>query len=699
MVRAPRIARSRPFGSIWSRWAPASNGNATASQSPESARIELDAAARVVRYTRPPGREYGFLPAIKEHLPLTPQLAKLSPMLEEALDRAFAEGRPCTVEQLVGQGRYSLVRVRYTPATAEGPHVVLIRPLSSDLPPAGIVQHALQLERYALLPPLILSRLNQDLDLRQAAQGALPLVVEGTFMEAGGVFVLRGKGDSGELLAAYGRTKRRGFPYADLDLRDPIVADLLQRPRIRHLAPGDQLQDALDAVTRRDFGTAVLVPCVAAHTVNGFLLVTRRSAAPLLQEHANLLMFVGEALGLAFRNHTLSSQTRQSAAMLETAYTVSRAISRSLDLEQTFREIALNVARMVGGCHCLLLETEPETEELVVVASSESEGEPLEGLRVRFDEAAEGAHPFGERRSILVEDLVWGARVSSDLKQKLDFKSVLFLPMFAQGKTIGSLVLYSTGRRRQYTREEIARAEDVAEQAAIAIQNARLYRDLSHSQERVEALLSRIARVREQERQTFARLLHDDVVQSIVGSVYHLEALEDAVDPAEAANFDHTMEVLRGTVRDARQLIWELRPPVLDELGLAESVRGLAQRIGREMPARITCHIGKLPDLPRSASTAVYKIAREALLNARRHADARSIAVVLRVEDGAEGLLYLRICDDGKGFDPDQTMATDHYGLVMMEEQAALVGGSLTLCSSPGKGAAVEVTIPLELEA
>jgi signal transduction histidine kinase len=478
-----------------------------------------------------------------------------------------------------------------------------------------------------------------------------------------------------------------------LDARHPPLNVVTQKPRIIDLDPSRRLPPALSAVLRRRYGYAVLAPAVSGHVLVGLLVFSRREEHPLGLPELNLLTVAAEALGISIRVQDLCARTEQSAAVLQSAYAVSRAITRSLDLERTFREVATSAARSVGGAHCLLLELDQETGEFVTVATSEPDDE-LIGLRLRFERVKRPVDMLRERKSIVVDDLVWGAGLKAELRDRLRFQTALFLPMFAQNELIGSLVLYATGRRSRFTPDEVALAEEVAEQAAIAIHNARLYRNLARSQKRVESLLSKMAEIREHERQRFANLVHDDIVQSVVGSLYQLEALSDAVQPEAKGQFEEAVSVLRKSITDARRIIWELRPPVLEELGLAASLRALAGRTGSEGGVHVGVRVNDIPGLSDGEATALYKIAREALLNARRHSRADKIGLSLW-EEGSDGRsVHLRVEDNGVGFDRATTQFADHYGLAMMEEQAALLGGTLVIESIPLQGTVVEASIP-----
>jgi len=144
-------------------------------------------------------------------------------------------------------------------------------------------------------------------------------------------------------------------------------------------------------------------------------------------------------------------------------------------------------------------------------------------------------------------------------------------------------------------------------------------------------------------------------------------------------------------------VIWDLRPPVLDGLGLDGALAALANRISADGGFVVETDLADVPQLPPRISTALYVIAREALQNARRHARANTVTVLVQLlADGDRGAqrVCLTIADDGIGFDHEAVQAGEHFGLTMMDEQAALAGGTFTVTSRPGAGTTVEATVP-----
>jgi amino acid transporter/signal transduction histidine kinase len=544
--------------------------------------------------------------------------------------------------------------------------------------------------------------LNEDRDTKPAVQNALRIVAETLGAASAAVFVVR-PGDAAEALAVCGDA-RRSFPYPPLDLGHPLLARLLRRPGPLEVVDLDGLPAPLLAVVAPDAARVVLAPLPAGPGVAAVLLLSRRSDAPLSAREAAFVAVVCETLGPAITSRTLAEESRHTAAVLETAYAVSRAITQSLDLEHTYREIARNAARVARGSHCLLFELERGTGDHLAVACSDPESEDLLGTRVRLLERGDRPGPrtgggFVVRPATVARGggaskFSLGGHLDARLAGMFNAESSVLVPLFAQQVPVGSLLVYAAGRRRRFSPLEVAELGSVGEQAAIAIHNAQLYRDLADSQASVEALLERLTRIRDQERQGLARVVHDDIVQSIVGAVYRLDLVRDGVAGDRVSEFDEAVAGLRQSIDDARRVIWELRPPAIEGLGLPAALRSLAERT-HDGRARVAVSIDDVAGLSEAVTTGLYKIAREALTNALHHADARRIGISLaRAPARGHGGALLVVEDDGVGFVADALRDGGHYGTVMMTEQATLIGATLSIDSQPGHGTRVEVVVP-----
>ena len=141
---------------------------------------------------------------------------------------------------------------------------------------------------------------------------------------------------------------------------------------------------------------------------------------------------------------------------------------------------------------------------------------------------------------------------------------------------------------------------------------------------------------------------------------------------------------------EARVAIHDLRPTMLDDLGLGPSIRALAPRsLGHDVTVALA--VDDSITLPPHHEVALYRIAQEALNNVRRHAGASSVEVALQRDDGE---VLMRISDDGRGFEPDAPRRETTFGLLGISERAALLGGRLSVRSAPGRGTTLEVHVP-----
>jgi PAS domain S-box-containing protein len=214
----------------------------------------------------------------------------------------------------------------------------------------------------------------------------------------------------------------------------------------------------------------------------------------------------------------------------------------------------------------------------------------------------------------------------------------------------------------------------------------------------------RLAERVEQEHLRLARDLHDSVVQHLVAFSYRLLALQSRVsDPAVVQECIALHQHILETVTLLRQIIGELRPAGLDDLGLTAALDGYVARVRREQGAAgpaIRLALDSVgPDVPPALARTLFRIAQEALRNALQHAAARTIQITLQRTPDA---IRLQVQDDGQGFVLPASIHrfadTNHFGLIGMAEQIRLIKGTLDIQSHPGQGTQITVQIPLHEE-
>ena len=200
----------------------------------------------------------------------------------------------------------------------------------------------------------------------------------------------------------------------------------------------------------------------------------------------------------------------------------------------------------------------------------------------------------------------------------------------------------------------------------------------------------------EDERRRLSRELHDQIGQSLTAAKINVEVLRARENPALVGRIDETIAILDQLLGQVRQISLDLRPPMLDDLGLVPALRSFVDEQGRRASVAVRFSAEHIPEkLDPEIQITCFRIAQEAITNAVRHAKATHLDIALRCTHGKELRLLAR--DDGIGFDAraKQAQAVD-LGLIGIKERAALVGGRAKIISSPRKGTTVDVSLPLK---
>lgn len=215
---------------------------------------------------------------------------------------------------------------------------------------------------------------------------------------------------------------------------------------------------------------------------------------------------------------------------------------------------------------------------------------------------------------------------------------------------------------------------------------------LDEDARQLHQLSGAIIQAQEDERQRVARELHDEAAQALTSLLVRIRLLERADDPMAARQHTRELrELTAGALEQVRRVALELRPTILDDLGLLAALEWRVDEFNAAGAARAALSAEcRDPRLGHAGELALFRVAQEALTNVARHAGAARVAIALRC-DGAR--LTLEVADDGRGFDP--AAATAGLGLRGMRERLALVGGDLTIEGAPGAGTRVVASVPV----
>ena len=268
------------------------------------------------------------------------------------------------------------------------------------------------------------------------------------------------------------------------------------------------------------------------------------------------------------------------------------------------------------------------------------------------------------------------------------YRSYWSIPFPAKGDPSGMIQL-AFDRRYEWLPRELELMDAVAERCLAAAEKARLT-------EEVRELAAHMFQVEEEERRRISRELHDEAGQSLLLARLELEMLERQAPKTwdGSAKLTQTRGVVERTIVEIRRILAALSPAALEQLGLAAAIRQLSAHFRAVCPARMALRLGLKSRLDRNLETVVYRLVQECFHNIARHAAASHVKLSLRSTDGCLGL---RIEDDGVGFDLDAAMAQrNSFGLAGMRERVTLMGGSFEIRSSPGRGTAIAIKLPLQ---
>jgi signal transduction histidine kinase len=379
----------------------------------------------------------------------------------------------------------------------------------------------------------------------------------------------------------------------------------------------------------------------------------------------------------------VEERTRELSTLLE----VARNVASRLELEPLL-ELILNQMKVVAdydGAAILMLEDgalrtlerqAPGDTNLVMQHRT-----PVDGLGSMWA-------TLGHGEPVIIGDVQGNSEqartfreVNGDLMETVMayVRSWLAVPLMYKDQPIGLLTLASR-EPHVYTQHNAMLALAIASQAAIAIENARLY-------ERAQELAAL------EERQRLSRELHDSVTQALYGIGLAAETTRVLLqrDPARAAESNEVIRSLaRAGTAEMRALLFELRPESLELEGLVAALQKQVNALEARHRLPVATALCQEPSIPLPVKEALYRIAQEALHNAIKHAQPTRLEVRL---DCDESEVLLEIRDDGRGFEPTGSFP-GHLGLRSMEERASRLGGTLEIESASGAGTCVRVRLP-----
>ena len=503
--------------------------------------------------------------------------------------------------------------------------------------------------------------------------------------------------NSSDLVFRYRHKPTRGFEYVNPAITaisgftpeeayaDPDLGMAVVHPEDRPL---------IEAAASDPAAVAAPLTFRIVHKNGGIVWVERR-VIPILDEANEIVAVEGIVRDITqqvLTQQTLERLVDERTREIERRRQVAQSMRETLTVLNSDRPITEILDHIVGQAPPLLgadaaaiYQLNPSVQRLRVRSAKGLDPDYVARMEIPI-----GRGPVGEavlhRRPVAAPDLPGKFHEISDqldpAKRTLigrlasQYRALIAVPLIVKDEIYGGLVVYYK-EPREFSTEETALAVALGDQAALAIENARLRADL---QETAAAA----------ERSRLAKDLHDSVTQtlfsvSLVAGV--LPRLWDRNPEEGRRRLEELRQLARGALAEMRTLLLELRPTALLEMELGELVQQLAEATtGRSrLPVAVT--IEGQGSLPPDVRIALYRIAQEALNNAAKHAEASGSTLAVRWRPDSARLV---IADDGRGFDPT-SVSQAHLGLGIMRERADAIGAVLTVKSVKGRGTTVEV--------
>ena len=403
---------------------------------------------------------------------------------------------------------------------------------------------------------------------------------------------------------------------------------------------------------------------------------------------------------------------------VETLFAVSRAMGSRRDVTEVLRQATRELVRALDADFGSVWRVDPTDRALQQVAGYRAaSATPGAGAAAAPSAALLAGAASAAGDAIFSSDSARDPRFNHPLLRLLPHRSVLIQPLRVGGEIVGIFGFVWTRSRHRFNDVELRLVDAVTQQAAIAIENADLLGEvralngdlerrvrertreletateqLRASRAELRALGTHLERVREEERAHIAREIHDQLGQALTALKMDLARVTAGDGSVAGGALPAAIDDMIGAVR---RISSELRPPMLDDLGVLAALEWYAQEFERRTGIRCRFHRRCRPDeegLDRDGATALYRIFQEILTNVARHAEATRVSISL---EAAEAAIRLTVRDNGKGLQQAQRDRRPSLGILGMKERAMVLGGSVSVAGARGRGTIVRARLPL----
>jgi len=381
---------------------------------------------------------------------------------------------------------------------------------------------------------------------------------------------------------------------------------------------------------------------------------------------------------------------------------VSAALSGLWDLDAILRVALDNVLDIMNGTIGGILLLDEQNQTLSYRVHQGLSTKYVEEMRIHLGEGVAG-RVAESGKSILLEDISTEIHtVQPDLVSAEGIKAFISVPLRAKDKVLG-VVNVASRAPRSFTRNDMHLLHSIGDQLGVAIEQATLYERLRRARERYRQLARQTLVAQEEERKRIARELHDETSQALSGLALQLQALVDIAEMSGSQDTEFVVKLknVQSLVvqvhNETSRLIADLRPALLDTLGLVPAIRQYAVASLGSLGMNVSVEIkGTDRRLPPEVEAGLFRWTQGAIGNIAQHSRAKNTTIILEYRDEE---IFLSVRDDGQGFDVLKVTEIEDdgrgRGVFSMKERVGLLGGTCSIESRPGQGTTVWARVPI----
>ncbi|MFC1997009.1 PAS domain S-box protein [Chloroflexota bacterium] len=430
---------------------------------------------------------------------------------------------------------------------------------------------------------------------------------------------------------------------------------------------------------------------------NGNKIPVRARVSPIRDQSGNMyggVISFGNISELQQAVHQARLHNQRTEALIG----IIAKLNSKLDLNNVLLALLEETTTITETDGALVILYDPDDETYQVVATH--------SLDNHLDKYKRDLFQLPELEAINLSDRAQPIRVFSDrnnpalqafsgLLAEENINTLAMAPLHSDQKFLGVMVILSLEETRNYPEDELNFLKGLADQASLAITNARLFENVSRSRFRLQVLSKRLVEVQEAERRSLARELHDQIGQMLTGLQFSLESGKRASSNNTRPIFQESQKIISDLIIQVRDLSLRLLPSMLEDIGLLPTLEWHFERYAHQTGIQVNFSHEGLKDqrFPENIEIAAFRIVQEGLTNAARYAQVSEVNVNVRIE---EPEMHLIISDEGIGFDPEKTITRkESFGLIGMRERVLVIGGKINVKSASGKGTQLKVILPL----